>query len=46
MKSALVHAGLEALLAAQAARQLAQLGGADRRATVGHRRRSRRAKTR
>jgi hypothetical protein len=39
-KTALVHAGLEALIAAEAARRLAKLGGSDRRATAGRRRRS------
>jgi Arc/MetJ family transcription regulator len=39
-KTALVHAGLEALIAAEAARRLAKLGGSDRGATAGPRRRS------
>jgi len=38
-KTALVHAGLEALIAAEAARRLAKLGGSDRGATAGPRRR-------
>lgn len=39
-KTALVHAGLEALIAAETARRLAKLGGSDRRARPGTRRRS------
>jgi Arc/MetJ family transcription regulator len=39
-KTALVHAGLEALIAAESARRLAQLGGTDRKAAAGRRRRS------
>ena len=39
-KTALIHAGLEALIATEAARRLARLGGADPRATTGRRRRS------
>jgi Arc/MetJ family transcription regulator len=42
-KTALVHAGLEALLAAEAGRRLARLGGSDARATAGARRRSARS---
>jgi Arc/MetJ family transcription regulator len=42
-KTALVHAGLEALLAAEAARRLARLGGSDARASAGPRRRSARS---
>lgn len=38
-KTALVHAGLEALIAAEAARRLAKLGGSDRSAEPGRRRR-------
>jgi Arc/MetJ family transcription regulator len=38
-KTALVHAGLEALIAAEAARRLARLGGSDRSATAARRRR-------
>jgi Arc/MetJ family transcription regulator len=41
-KTALVHAGLEALIAAEAAKRLARLGGSDPRATAARRRRSRR----
>lgn len=40
-KTALVHAGLEALIAAEAARRLARLGGSDSKARAGRRRRSR-----
>ena len=40
-KTALVHAGLEALIAATAARRLARLGGTDRQAAAGRRRRRR-----
>ena len=39
-KTALVHAGLEALIAAEAARRLAKLGGSDRSAQAARRRRS------
>jgi hypothetical protein len=39
-QTALVHAGLEALIAREAARRLARLGGRDRRAAAGRRRRS------
>ena len=39
-KTALVHAGLEALIAAESARRLARLGGSDRKAAAGRRRRS------
>jgi Arc/MetJ family transcription regulator len=39
-KTALVHAGLEALIAAESARRLARLGGTDRQAAAGRRRRS------
>lgn len=38
-KTALIHAGLEALIAAEAAKRLARLGGSDRRAAGGPRRR-------
>ena len=38
-KTALIHAGLEALIAAEAARRLARLGGSDREAVAGRRRR-------
>ncbi len=38
-KTALVHAGLEALMAQEAAKRLARLGGVDKRATSGRRRR-------
>jgi hypothetical protein len=41
-KTALVHAGLEALIAAAAAQRLARLGGSDPGARAGRRRRSRR----
>lgn len=40
-KTALIHAGLEALIAMAAARRLALLGGSDPRATEPPRRRSR-----
>lgn len=40
-KTALVHAGLEALIATEAARRLAKLGGSDRSAVAGERRRPR-----
>jgi Arc/MetJ family transcription regulator len=40
-KTALVHAGLEALIASAAAQRLAQLGGSDRGARPGRRRRLR-----
>jgi len=39
-KTALVHAGLEALIASAAAERLARLGGSDSRARPGRRRRS------
>lgn len=39
-KTALVRAGLEALIARAAARRLAALGGSDRNATAGPRRRT------
>jgi hypothetical protein len=39
-KTALIHAGLEALIAAEATKRLARLGGSDRTATAGRRRRS------
>jgi len=39
-KTALIHAGLEALIAADAARRLARLAGSDIRAATGGRRRS------
>jgi len=45
-KTALVHAGLEALIVAEAARRLARLGGSDRKATAGRRRRSEETKRR
>jgi Arc/MetJ family transcription regulator len=38
-KTAIVHAGLEALIARESARRLASLGGTDRRATAPPRRR-------
>ena len=38
-KTAVVHAGLKALIAREAARQLAGMGGSDRRAKAGPRRR-------
>jgi hypothetical protein len=38
-KTALIHAGLEALIAAESARRLARLGGSDRQAEAGRRRR-------
>ncbi len=41
-KTALVRMGLEALLARESARRLADLGGTDGRATSGRRRRPRR----
>ena len=40
-KTAVVHAGLEALIARESARRLAELGGSDPTATAGRRRRSR-----
>jgi Arc/MetJ family transcription regulator len=43
-KTALVHAGLEALIAAEAARRLARLGGSDPGARAGRRRRPARTK--
>jgi hypothetical protein len=43
-KTALVHAGLEALIAAAAARRLALLGGSDPKAAAPRRRRSRPAR--
>lgn len=39
-KTALVHAGLEALIAREAARRLAALGGSERRIVTPRRRRS------
>ncbi len=39
-KTALIHAGLEALIANEAAKRLARLGGSDTKATAGRRRRS------
>jgi hypothetical protein len=39
-KTALIHAGLEALIAAEAAKRLARLGGSDQQAAAGRRRRS------
>jgi Arc/MetJ family transcription regulator len=45
-KTALVRAGLEALIAREAARRLAALGGSDRKAKPGPRRRSSLAKSR
>jgi len=39
-KTAVVHAGLKALIASEAARQLAAMGGSDPRAKAGRRRRS------
>ena len=38
-KTALIHAGLEALIAAKAAERLARLGGIDKTARAGRRRR-------
>jgi len=38
-KTAIVHAGLEALIARESARRLAELGGSDPMATAGRRRR-------
>lgn len=38
-KTAVVHAGLKALIAREAARQLAEMGGSDQRAKAGPRRR-------
>jgi hypothetical protein len=40
-KTAIVHAGLEALIARESARRLAEMGGADPAATAGRRRRFR-----
>ena len=40
-KTAVLHAGLEALIARESARRLAALGGSDRTATVAPRRRPR-----
>jgi Arc/MetJ family transcription regulator len=40
-KTAIVHAGLEALIARESARRLAELGGSDPTATAGRRRRLR-----
>ena len=42
-KTALVHAGLEALIAVEAAKRLSKLGGSDARAQAGPRRRPRAA---
>lgn len=39
-KTALVHAGLEALIAIESARRLARLGGSDSGAAAGRRRRT------
>jgi len=39
-KTALIHAGLEALIAAKAAARLARLGGSDKKATPGRRRKT------
>ncbi len=44
-KTALVHAGLEALIAIESARRLARLGGSDSRAAAGRRRRTAAAQT-
>ncbi len=41
-KTALIHAGLEALIAAEAAARLARLGGSDKTARSGRRRQARR----
>ena len=38
-KTRLLHLGLEALIQREAARQLAKMGGSDRKATSGRRRR-------
>lgn len=38
-KTAIVHLGLEALIARESARRLAQMGGSDPTATTGRRRR-------
>ena len=43
-KTALVHAGLEALIARESARRLARLGGTEPRLTVARRRRGRRTR--
>jgi Arc/MetJ family transcription regulator len=43
-KTAIVHAGLEALIARESARRLGELGGSDPSATAGRRRRSRPAR--
>jgi hypothetical protein len=40
-KTALVHAGLEALIAQASAERLARMGGSDRAASAGRRRRGR-----
>jgi Arc/MetJ family transcription regulator len=40
-KTAVVHAGLDALISRESARRLAALGGSDRKAVTPHRRRSR-----
>lgn len=42
-KTALVHAGLEALITAEAAKRLARLGGSDPKAKAGRRRRPRKS---
>jgi len=42
-KTAVVHAGLEALIRLESARRLAALGGSDARARASRRRRTRRA---
>ena len=39
-RTALIHEGLRALIARESARRLARLGGSDRRARAGTRRRS------
>ena len=40
-KTAVVHAGLEALITRESAKRLAALGGSERRSVTPHRRRSR-----
>jgi hypothetical protein len=45
-KTALIHAGLETLIAAEAAKRLGRLGASDRKATSGPRRRPVKAKRR
>lgn len=44
-KTALIHAGLHALIATEAARRLARLGGSDRAARSGRRRRTKSGET-